>query len=189
MRVEKRSDGKIAYRFDNLSMFEQAIHISRLMNERFKPANERKGLYVEKIKHNSIAVYKCFVKMALSVMPECYMYKFVDTVTWIMNDNHKNFYDNGRELIVRSAEFDQGKVSYDFILNLWKRNDSIVNIPYMLFQIAYGGKIDLLEIPIRENCNCKTIKEFEKEFDLLDDLRDISGVPKYHDYFKDVALT
>ena len=170
-------------------MFEKAIHISTLFNERSKPVNERKGLNIEKFESDSIAVYKCFVKMALSVIPGCYMCEFVDTVAWIMSDRHENFYDNERELIIRSAEFDQGKVGYDFILNLWKRTDSTIDIPYMLFQIAYGGKINLLEIPIYKDRNCKTINEFGNEFDLLDDLSGISGVSKYYDYFKDVELT
>ncbi|MGF9975491.1 HNH endonuclease [Viridibacillus arvi] len=35
-----------------------------------------------------IAVYKCFVKMALSIMPNCYLPYFWETFDWIREENH-----------------------------------------------------------------------------------------------------
>jgi hypothetical protein len=48
-----------------------------------------------------IAVFKCFVKMAISVMPEAEVNNFVRTINWIMEKRHANFYSNEKKLLVR----------------------------------------------------------------------------------------
>jgi len=50
-----------------------------------------------------IAVFKCFVKMALSIMPEENLIDYADTVSWLIESSHRDFYPNNRALTIKLA--------------------------------------------------------------------------------------
>lgn len=97
--------------------------------------------------HIPMAVFKCFVKMALSIMPESELEFFKDTIPWIKNSRHYNIFGS-KKLICRYVMFP----GYNLVnpsCSLYRINGTkTLNIhPYMLFNLTYGNFSYLIEIP------------------------------------------
>ena len=112
----------------------------------------------------SIAVYKCFVKMGLSLLPQEYIHLYNDALLWICEDfidkdNHTNFYTNNSKLLLKQTEFDQYKLADGLVINLWRRTNNDEKLPYILFQISWAREIFLLELPMNKQGNCKALHE------------------------------
>ena len=127
------------------------------------PINElvRQGFTIEVPEYNSIASFKAYVKMALSIMPEEYIDEFKDARDWIMETkgrqgeekrSHTNFYGQRRGLWLKPSNFN-GNAENKVNVSLWERIDKSANIPYILFQLFWGQEMYLIEIPMCENVN------------------------------------
>lgn len=102
--------------------------------------------------HIPIAVYKCFVKMALSVMPENELEPFKETITWISEKKHKNIFEN-KKLICRYEMIPGYNTTVYPCYVLYKRKGpkSLAIIPYMIFNLTYGNFSYMIEVPTIED--------------------------------------
>lgn len=93
-----------------------------------------------------VAIYKTFVKMALTVMPEEELPIFKGTIDWIIEKEHRNFYSDKR-LLVRYRMIPGFNVTKASHFVLYRRKRDVWNMPYILFQLTYGCYSFLIEVP------------------------------------------
>ena len=85
-----------------------------------------------------IAVYKCFVKMALSIMPKHYLPYFWETFDWIREEDHtlqENVVCKVFEQFIPGAR-PFNDIEMILALRKWKSNE---NIPFGIFMICFGN--------------------------------------------------
>ena len=117
-----------------------------------------------------IAVYKCFVKMALSIIPEAEMDKFSDTILWLMEESHSSFYSNGRKLWLAIQYFNpqpNPRITYA----LFQNNDDKCLNPYLIFIVDWANISCIAEVPTNKNSNRLDIRDYAKQNKLLENLR------------------
>jgi len=87
-----------------------------------------------------IAIYKCLVKMALTIIPETELDHFNTTLNWINEANHSTSAFDLKALFALMS-IAPGAKPYPFTsCILFKRKDNPTeNVPYMLFLLAYGN--------------------------------------------------
>ena len=102
--------------------------------------------------HTPMAVYKCFVKMALSVMPENELEPFTQTIEWIHNKKHENIFGN-KHLLCRYEMIPGYNTTKYPCSCLYKRkgSDSLAIIPYMIFNLTYGNFSYMIEVPTKDD--------------------------------------
>ncbi len=110
-------------------------------------------------RHCPIAVFKAIVKMAITVMPIEEVSLFTDTITWILEPEHFNFYTD-KKLLVRYKMIPGFAVTKYPHYFLFRRKKTVWDKPYMLFNLTYGCFSLLIEVP-RSHDN-GTNFEFEK---------------------------
>lgn len=107
--------------------------------------------------YTPIAVFKCLVKMAITLMPEKEIENFRETINWILNKKHSNYYDADKKLLVWYKMIPGFNVTKYPACLLYRRKTHISKVPYMLFSLTYGCFSYFLEIPTsKENeshCN------------------------------------
>lgn len=108
--------------------------------------------------HCPIAVFKAIVKMALTVMPVEELPLFTETINWILEPDHVNFF-NEKKLLVRYQMIPGFHVTKYPHYFLFRRKKDVWDKPYMLFHLTYGCFSLLIEVP-RINDIC-TNDEFE----------------------------
>lgn len=94
-----------------------------------------------------ISVFKAIVKMAITVMPIDELPLFNNTIKWILNPNHSNFYTS-KKLLLRFEMIPGFNVTKYPNYILYKRKKHISDKPYMLFNLTYGCLSLLAEIPV-----------------------------------------
>lgn len=113
-----------------------------------------------------LAVYKCFVKMALSIMPKKYLANFIDTLIWIGESN---------ELVdgqVVCKIFEQfvpgGKPFKEIEMYLAIRKESSENnTPYCVFCICFGNFCYQVYLPFALPDYKKDNKEISYKYSLF----------------------
>lgn len=97
--------------------------------------------------HIPMAVFKCFVKMALTIMPESELEYYKDTIAWINNSKHNNIFGS-KKLLCRYAMV-PGFNMVNPSCSLYRHNGSksLGIHPYMLFNLTYGIFSYLIEVP------------------------------------------
>lgn len=103
-----------------------------------------------------IAVFKTFVKMAVSVMPEEELCFFQKAIDWLQEEKHSNIFED-KELLVRFRMIPGFDVTKYPHYVLYKRKRPDFNIPYMLFNLTYGCFSFLVEIPMDDNQNTNNV--------------------------------
>ncbi|MDD5019449.1 MAG: HNH endonuclease [Candidatus Omnitrophica bacterium] len=104
------------------------------------------------------AVYKSFVKMALSIIPEDELPPFKNTIKWILNSDHSKKLI--RPQIVRALfipGINPNKILTVFLL---RRRQSIQKeeLPYCIFVIGFGNFVYQLIVPsLHDFKNAKTV--------------------------------
>ncbi|MUG28057.1 HNH endonuclease [Aeromonas salmonicida] len=94
------------------------------------------SISVEKSTYIPIQVYKCFVKMALSILPETELSKFKDTIDWVRFDIRPKQYDTSFLKIYRT--FITGIPPLDNIrCMLFKRKSPSESLPYIFCIIQF----------------------------------------------------
>ena len=96
-----------------------------------------------------IAVFKCFVKMAVSIMEPEIADNFRETINWIRSPKHEDFYSNGRKLILTRAWMRSAIPDGSIYYWLCEGNDSDVLPPRTFFYVAWGQLWCMIEIPIK----------------------------------------
>jgi len=93
-----------------------------------------------------LAVFKTFVKMAISIMPESELAFFQDTIKWIRNRNHSApFMSSG---LILFDTFVPGPLPFSEISAfLFRRKTEALPVPYMTFMIAYGNDCYQIFVP------------------------------------------
>ncbi len=94
-----------------------------------------------------VAIFKCFIKMAISLMPENETEYFRETINWILNKNHSNFYLMNKKLLVRYRMIPGFNVTKYPACILYKRKSNQWQGPYMLFLLTYGCFSYFMEVP------------------------------------------
>lgn len=91
-----------------------------------------------------IKVYKAFLKMALSIMPESELKYFYDLVLYVKEE--KDSVAKGLSAVIET--FTPGSTPYSKIMNfiLIRKNDSI-NIPYVFYIVAFGNSMYQIIVP------------------------------------------
>ena len=95
-----------------------------------------------------IAVYKCLIKMALTLIPEEELCNFKNTLDWICKDS---FIDDGYNLnnLLCFFAFAPGIYRNNFIQAwLLKRKDNISNVPYVLFVLMFRNYFFQVWLPL-----------------------------------------
>lgn len=91
------------------------------------------------------AVYKCLVKMALSIMPERELDNFKDTIQWILCPDHGWHFI--KPLILQSAFIPGPKPIDELYFTILKKKNLIVNYPSYIFFIAFGNVAYQIMVP------------------------------------------
>jgi hypothetical protein len=96
-----------------------------------------------------IALYKCLVKMALTIMPDDEIHKFSHALKWINEENHNESSYNINPLPIFFS-FAPGIKPLKFTsCLLFKRKKNPENlVPYMLFVLAYGNFVFQVHVPM-----------------------------------------
>jgi len=87
--------------------------------------------------HRPCAVYKCLVKIALSVISDVELEEFKSTLTWIMNSNHA--LSICKPLILLSSFIPGPKPNKKLTIIVLRRKANSTVIPYCLFVICFGN--------------------------------------------------
>jgi len=139
----KDKKSRIDYDNDNFSI------ITSIDNEIASVNKENKKLIIngELQPYNPRSVYKCLVKMALSIMPEDEISNFKNTISWI---NIENFEDDAIKTnsFVCLHSFTPGRDPFPFITaTLLKRKRDDLIVPYMSFFLSFSNYSFQIFIP------------------------------------------
>ena len=95
--------------------------------------------------YTPVGVFKCFVKMALSIVPEVEMGRFSEAIEWIMNSDHS--YMPLSEAILYETVVD-GVFPFR-VMSIWlfRRKRQTAEVPYMMFVIAHANSSFQISIP------------------------------------------
>lgn len=93
-----------------------------------------------------MGVFKCFIKMAIGLLPddECFIFK--DTIKWLSEKKYRNIYEN-KQLYCRFIMIPGFWTERPIECTLYKRRFNTINVPYMLFHLTYGSFSYLIEVP------------------------------------------
>jgi hypothetical protein len=95
--------------------------------------------------YHPVAVYKAFVKIALTIMPEEQLEHFATTLAWIRETDHSRAIMHPLEA---RRIFVPGPRPFDTIqLCLLIRRDPAAALPYALFVLAFGNEMFQLIVP------------------------------------------
>lgn len=153
-----------------VEMGEDGLQFSEQIDERITDLDfEKKELTVTVIKQTYIPneVFKAFVKMAMSVIPDEEIDKAIETLNWLRNADKQDCIPN-----------DFFKVFYSFIpgpkpfgniqVFLFRRKENRAHLPYMTFFIAYANYSFQIVVPFPEldqKVNC-SVEPFMTPFDM-----------------------
>lgn len=96
-----------------------------------------------------IAVYKCLVKMAMTIMPDQELLNFDDTLKWISEDDHSisAFSFNHLWLLQGNVQTTERFTGISAVLVKRKENTDKTQ-PFMMFRLTYGTSIFQIPIPL-----------------------------------------
>jgi hypothetical protein len=125
---------------------------SSIDNEIATINDEKKQLTIHGYRqpYNPRSVYKCLVKMALSIMPEVEMINFKDTVSWLNMENAEDDKIKTDSLVCFHS-FTPGGHPFPWItvILLRRKRDDLL-LPYMSFFIAFSNYTFQIFIPFSQ---------------------------------------
>jgi hypothetical protein len=86
-----------------------------------------------------IAVFKCFVKMALSVMPYNLLDYFRDTKYWLLEDSHVITKYDIQPIVTIASSVPGIKPYGDFSIIVWCRKNDALKVPFMQMVVFFGN--------------------------------------------------
>jgi hypothetical protein len=125
-----------------------------------------------------IAVYKCFLKMALSIMPENEVKNLTPLLSWISEKAHTSRLSHAYIM----HAFTPGPNPYKeiFYALLRRLPEVSTNVPYMYFLIAFGNFF--FQVPIfhmNDSGNTFTLHALPSCYETLDDYTSYYGKTEY----------
>ena len=106
-------------------------------------------LKAKKATYIPIAVYKCLVKMALTIMPSDELKNFRTTIAWINENEHINSPQNLKSLfILRTLVYGVNPFPFVSCMLLRRKSDALDNVPFMLFIVTYGNFAFQIHLPL-----------------------------------------
>jgi len=96
-----------------------------------------------------IAVYKCFVKMAMTLMPDEELINFEDTLSWINEEDHKTSIFSFKHLWLLHGNVQTTERFTGISALLVKRRENTDRTqPFMMFRLTYGTSIFQIPLPL-----------------------------------------
>jgi len=115
---------------------------------KFDHEAKRIDMLLERRPYIPMGVFKCFVKMALAVMPAAEATKCNHLKTWILEKEHTSESSPVRPLVVHT-QIVSGPVPKDKIcFMLVRRKVDAVGCPYMMFMVQFGNHIHQIVLPM-----------------------------------------
>ena len=98
--------------------------------------------------YTPLAVYKAFVKMALSLLPYKYMHNFIDVVTWLQEQSHTitRFHEMGQYGMIIERFIPGLPLLPMRVIGFIRKNDTI-NLPYYQFYLEFASFSYQMVIP------------------------------------------
>lgn len=164
----KTNDGKSRIDFER----NQGLVSSETLDQRISDIDrERKKmtLTLNYEPYIPTAVYKSFVKMALSIMPEDELHLFQHSIKWILNSDHsKKFFSPQILRAIFIPGPNPNKILTAFLLRR-KQNSVIQGIPYCMFVVGFGNLVYQLIVPsLNDKTSSLAIPFFPTLFELDD---------------------
>lgn len=104
------------------------------------------------------AVYKCFVKIAISIMPEEELAPFVNAIKWICNPDHSKKIIKPQLLSQRFVPGQNPNRLLTVFLFRRKQSSIVRDIPYCMLVVAFGNMVYQLMIPSSNDLTLKQLK-------------------------------
>jgi HNH endonuclease len=142
----KRETGGWRFDYEESDGF-KAFHYRDDPNLGVEAQSKQVLLQLKREPYIPVAVFKAFVKMGLSVMPEAEMPHFVQTVDWICTRDHRN----------ATISISTSPLIYTFApelmpndkitVSLIRRKDDGIAVPYAYLILAYGNEMFQVRLP------------------------------------------
>lgn len=110
-------------------------------------ANNKMTFQVPRGPYRPVAVYKAFVKIALSLLPEAEMHAFQSTLNWIREEVHSKRKMN--QVFVQTVENGPTQ-SYKLFAQILRRKSDCEDQPYAFLILAVGNYVFQIMIPSPE---------------------------------------
>lgn len=144
----KGKDGR-----SRISMEEEGLKITAYEdNPIFDIDSESKTLTISAHRQPYIpaAVFKCFVKMAISIAPQGLLTEVGHLIRWIRDSEHK-FDSFPYKPLAVIQQFTPGPMPYDGVsLFLVRRKLGVMGVPYLQFVVAFGNMMFQIVVPMPE---------------------------------------
>ena len=126
----------------------------------------------EREAYTPINVYKSFVKMAISLVPEDLLFNFDDTLKWLKEDPNMESKYNMDDYAYIIEKFIPGPKPHNLNVKGFIRKNDKIHLPYFIFLIEFGNYSFQIIIPcIKKDfilANSKvTLKSFPNIYDFL----------------------
>jgi hypothetical protein len=139
----------------------QGFVISEVIDKRISEIDFEKQTLRLKITYEPYiptAVYKCFVKMALSIMPGSELSFFTSTIKWIRNPVHSIKLIKPQLISQRFVPGPKPNRSLTVILFRKKQSSALCDIPYCMLVVAFGNIIYQLMVPSSNDLALKQLR-------------------------------
>ncbi|EMH0753207.1 TPA: hypothetical protein MAC63_001392 [Klebsiella pneumoniae] len=123
-------------------------------------------------KYIPIEVHKCFVKMALSVLPVEDLKDFSKTIKWLLGEEILDE-SYSKQLYVIQTKWPVKNIYPAVIIDIYKRNDENIDLPYMFARVCFSNYAFQFPIPLCSmdklvnNFNLPTVIKHETPFQEL----------------------
>ena len=127
---------------------------------------------VEREPYTPINVYKSFVKMAMSLIPEDLLFNFDDTLKWLKEEPNIESKYNMDDYAYIIEKFIPGPKPHNLNVRGFIRKNDKIRLPYFIFLVEFGNYSFQIIIPcIKKDfmlANSKvTLKSFPNIYDIL----------------------
>lgn len=160
----KGKKGPIKFKRHNIRMYNEngMFHINTIGQTQNVIINEEDKTFTIKLSRDTyipIAVYKCFVKIALTLLEEKYLEKLEWAIQWINEEDHSNSSINISPLYLYEV-FTPGNCPYHGIsIFIFKRKEKFEykvykdTVSYMIFVIRFQNFVFQIDIPSKDDFN------------------------------------
>ncbi|PFC27710.1 HNH endonuclease [Bacillus thuringiensis] len=124
---------------------------NQLGSDRVKEHEETNSMIItgDQDSYTPIAVYKCLVKVALTILPDTQIKYFSETIKWILERDHSKGNPNS-DLLMFESLISPGFFESPYILLHLRKENSLTNLPYAICKIYFGYFMYQFYIPMCE---------------------------------------
>ena len=98
--------------------------------------------------YTPIAVFKAFVRIGLTLLPDKEIHNFTETLHWIRNPDYSNDFVKKCSII---STFVPGLMpSHGIVVRLLRRNPQSIGLPYIFLILGYGNSLIQIWLPCRK---------------------------------------